>query len=118
MKRSLRLSTLAALALFALPGGYTSAQTAASSAASSASPADAKAVRAANRKLAHRVETALARTRGLNSARIIVTARDGHVTLSGAVNYGEQIPLAVDAARKVEGVVDVDNRIRAAGASL
>ena len=49
---------------------------------------------------------------------LIVTARDGRITLSGAVNYNEQIPLAVDAARKVEGVIDVDNRIRATGASL
>jgi len=125
MKRSLRISTLSVLAILALPGGYASAQTSAapsaSSSASSAaplSPSDAKAARAANRKLAHRVETALARTRGLNSVRIIVTARDGRITLSGAVNYNEQIPLAVDAARKVEGVIDVDNRIRATGASL
>jgi hyperosmotically inducible periplasmic protein len=79
---------------------------------------NAKAARAANRELAHRVENALARTRGLNSARIIVTARDGRITLSGAVNYTEQIALAVEAARQVEGVTDVENRIRVTGASL
>nr|WP_302055610.1 BON domain-containing protein [Burkholderia multivorans] len=44
--------------------------------------------------------------------------REGHVTLSGAVTYNEQIAIAVDAARKVEGVIEVENRIRVTGASL
>lgn len=80
--------------------------------------ASARELRAVNRKLAHRVENALARTRGLNAARLIVTARAGHITLSGAVTYNEQIALAVSAARQVDGVIDVDDRIRVSGASL
>ncbi|HEX7936833.1 MAG TPA: BON domain-containing protein [Paraburkholderia sp.] len=122
MKLSIRISCIAAVAMLAVPGGYANAQPAATPASSatgtSLAASDARAARTANRKLAHRVENALARTHGLNSARIIVTARDGRVTLSGAVNYNEQIPLAVDAARKVDGVTDVESRIRATGASL
>ncbi|MBU9398665.1 BON domain-containing protein [Burkholderia multivorans] len=99
----------------------TRAQSTARSTASAATVAPtngAKAARAANRKLAHRVENALTHARGLNAARLIVTAREGHVTLSGAVTYNEQIAIAVDAARKVEGVIEVENRIRVTGASL
>jgi len=124
MKISTRIPCIAVVAMLAALSDYASAQPAAAEAAPSsatgtkAAASDAKAARAANRKLAHRVENALARTRGLNSARIIVTVRDGHVTLSGAVNYNEQIPFAVEAARKVEGVIDVENRIRVSGASL
>ncbi|MEC5408510.1 BON domain-containing protein [Paraburkholderia sp. MPAMCS5] len=125
MKLSIRISCIAAVAMLAVPGGYANAQPAATPASSAtgtslaaSDASDARAARTANRKLAHRVENALARTRGLNSARIIVTARDGRVTLSGAVNYNEQIPLALDAARKVDGVTDVESRIRATGASL
>ncbi|WP_321786324.1 BON domain-containing protein [Paraburkholderia sp. J94] len=124
MKLSHPFSCFAVVAIFAATSGHAlaqsaqSTQSASSSAATPLAASNTKAVRAANRKLAHRVENALARTRGLNSARIIVTARDGRITLSGAVNYNEQIPLATDAARKVEGVTDVENRIRATGASL
>ncbi|MBU9589627.1 hypothetical protein KTE43_15015 [Burkholderia multivorans] len=34
------------------------------------------------------------------------------------MTYNEQIAIAVDAARKVEGVIEVENRIRVTGASL
>jgi osmotically-inducible protein OsmY len=112
------------MAMLAVSGSYANGQSAAltappSSATGTADAAsDPKTARAANRRLAHRVENALARTRGLISARIIVTARDGRITLSGAVNYNEQIALALDAARKVDGVTEVENRIRVTGASL
>lgn len=78
----------------------------------------AKAAKAADRKLAHRIATALARTRGLDSSRIFVKARDGHVTLSGSVTDGAQVSLAEDAAKHVDGVKAVDNDIRVAGTSL
>jgi len=126
MKNPLRIAHLAgAFALASALACATDQASAQSSAPASAAapvsapaPVSARAQRAANRKLAHRVESALGRTRGLNPARLIVTARDGHITLSGSVTYGEQIPLAVNAAGKVDGVIDVDNRIRVSGASL
>jgi len=120
MNRTTRILCVAAVATLAALGVHANAQPAASaaSAAAPASASSAKAARTANRKLAHRVETALARARGLNAARLIVTAREGHVTLSGAVTYNEQIGIAVDAARAVDGVIDVENRIRVTGASL
>jgi len=132
MKRSTRISCIAAVAMLTALGNCASAQSTAATATPSSATrantaasdakadtkADTKAARTANRKLAHRVENALARTRGLNSARIIVTARNGRITLSGAVNYNEQIALAVEAAREVDGVTDVENRIRVTGASL
>jgi hyperosmotically inducible protein len=79
----------------------------AAEASSASAVKSAKAPRSADRKLAHRVATALGRTRGLNPTRIIVRARDGHVTLSGSVPDDGQIPLAVDAAQQVEGVKTV-----------
>ncbi|MCA8092535.1 BON domain-containing protein [Burkholderia anthina] len=69
----------------------------------------ANAPKSADRKLAHQVATALGRTRGLNATRIVVRVRDGNVTLSGSVPDSEQIPLAVDAAQKVEGVKAVQS---------
>jgi hyperosmotically inducible periplasmic protein len=96
-----------------------SADTATASAASGASAlSSGKASKAADRKLAHRVATALARTRGLNAARIFVKARDGHITLSGAVTDSEQISLATDAARQVDGVKIVETLVRVSGPSL
>ena len=77
-----------------------------------------KVLKAADRKLAHRVATALERTRGLNAARILVKARDGHVTLNGSVTDNEQVLLATDAARKVDGVKTVESFVRVAGPSL
>jgi osmotically-inducible protein OsmY len=78
----------------------------------------AKASKAADRKLAHRISTALGRTRGLNAARILVRARDGHVTLSGSVTDNGQIALATDAARQVDGVKTVENLVRVSGAAM
>jgi hyperosmotically inducible protein len=77
-----------------------------------------KVSKAADRKLAHRVASALARTRGLNAARILVKARDGRVTLSGSVTDNEQIGLATDAAKQVDGVKMVETLVRVSGPSL
>jgi osmotically-inducible protein OsmY len=86
--------------------------------ASASTVVSAKTTKAANRKLAHRVATVLGRTRGLNAARILVKVRDGHVTLNGSVTDNEQVSLAADAARQVDGVKTVENLIRVAGPSL
>lgn len=104
---------------FSQPSPSGSADVATASAASGASAlSSGKVSKAADRKLAHRVATALARTRGLNAARILVKARDGRVTLSGSVTDSEQIPLATDAARQVDGVKTVETLIRVSGPSL
>ncbi|MDE1004230.1 MAG: BON domain-containing protein [Paraburkholderia fungorum] len=87
-------------------------------AASASTAVSTKVLKAADRKLAHRVATALERTRGLNAARILVKARDGHVTLNGSVTDNEQVLLATDAARKVDGVKTVESFVRVAGPSL
>jgi hyperosmotically inducible protein len=78
----------------------------------------AKASKKADRKLAHKIETALGRTRGLNATRIIVRVRDGHVTLSGSVPEDGQIALAVDAAQQVEGVKTVQHVLHISGQPL
>jgi hyperosmotically inducible protein len=82
-----------------------------------AAPA-AKAVRLANRALTKKVSEALARTRGLNSTRIIVKCKSGVVTLFGSVADSAQISLAVQATQNVEGVKSVQNQIRIDGESL
>ncbi|WP_120294501.1 BON domain-containing protein [Paraburkholderia sp. BL23I1N1] len=106
------LRALFATALIAVSGSA-SAQAAAADGASAASSSltaeSAKASKAADRKLAHRIENAIARTRGLNATRILVKARDGHVTLSGSVTDNGQIQLAIDASQQVEGVKSVQN---------
>lgn len=71
-----------------------------------------KIAKRADRKLAHRVETALARAHGLNVTRIFVKAHSGQITLSGSVPNNEQIPLAVNAAQRVDGVKEVKNLLR------
>ena len=125
INHSRSVHALFAAALLALSGSVfaqslpSSADAASASAASSASATPSgKASKAVDRKLAHRVATALARTRGLNAARILVKARDGRVTLSGSVTDNEQIALATDAARQVDGVKTVETLVRVSGPSL
>lgn len=117
----LSLRTLFAAALIACAGNAM-AQSASASAdgvvPSASTAATTKASKAADRKLAHRVATALERTRGLNAARILVKVRDGHVTLNGSVTDNEQVSLAADAARQVDGIKTVENFVRVAGPSL
>ena len=117
----LSLHTLFAAALFAFAGHATAQSTPALAdgvAAIAATGATTKASKAADRKLAHRIATALERTRGLNAARILVKVRDGHVTLNGSVTDNEQVSLAADAARQVDGVKTVENFVRVSGPSL
>ncbi|WP_249193969.1 MULTISPECIES: BON domain-containing protein [Burkholderia cepacia complex] len=72
----------------------------------------ARARRKSNRLLVKRVAAVLARTRGLDSSRILIRAADGTVTLSGTVTDNVQIPLAVNAAQQVTGVTAVRNQLR------
>ena len=118
MNASYRIPRTVVVAMLLTLTTHTFAQTqgaATGSVAAASAPLSAKAT---DRKLAHRVASRLARTRGLNAARILVKARDGQITLSGSVSDSEQIPLAGDAARQVDGVIHVENRIRVSGASL
>ncbi|KVH57791.1 transporter [Burkholderia sp. MSMB1072] len=71
-----------------------------------------RARRKSNRLLVKRVAAVLARTRGLDSSRILIRAADGTVTLSGTVPDSVQIPLAVNVARQVAGVTAVRNQLR------
>jgi hyperosmotically inducible periplasmic protein len=117
-----RLHGLFAAALLAFAGHAIAQSTPApaegASFASASAVATTKALKAADRKLAHRVATALERTRGLNAARILVKVRDGHVTLNGSVTDNEQVSLAADAAKQVDGVKTVENFVRVSGPSL
>ena len=117
----LSLRILFAAALIACAGNAMAQSASASAdgvAPSASTAATTKASKAADRKLAHRVATALERTRGLNAARIFVKVRDGHVTLNGSVTDNEQVSLAAYAARQVDGVKTVENFVRVAGPSL
>jgi hyperosmotically inducible periplasmic protein len=80
--------------------------------ASNANPnANAKAMKAASRKLRRDVLRALSKTQGLDSERILVRATGSAVTLSGTVPVADQIQKASDAAQHVPGVASVSNRI-------
>ncbi|WP_244108361.1 BON domain-containing protein [Burkholderia anthina] len=114
---------MAIVALLAVPAGSAFAQPAASlavPAAAATSGADvtgsnrdaARTRRKTNRQLVKRVAAALARTRGLDSSRILIRATEGTVTLSGTVPDNVQIPLAVNAAQQVAGVAAVRNQLR------
>lgn len=73
--------------------------------------ASSKASNQANRALARKVRGALARTQGLNVSSISVRARGGAVVLTGSVPSQRQIDLAGEAARGVEGVTSVSNKL-------
>ncbi|WP_244100029.1 BON domain-containing protein [Burkholderia anthina] len=96
-------------------GGASSAPEAVSAAASasgSESPKAIKATKAADRRLRKQVAGTLARTKRLDSSRLLVFARSGVVTLSGEVADAEQAALAVSATQRVPGVGEVRNRLR------
>lgn len=77
-----------------------------------AAPANnAKATRAADRKLGRDVRRALARAQGFDVSNVFVRARSGAVTLTGSVPDGGQIQQAADIARGVPGVKSVSNKI-------
>ncbi|WP_254616888.1 BON domain-containing protein [Burkholderia cepacia] len=82
-------------------------------AAASASGSESrKATKAADRKLRKQVAGVLARTKRLDSSRLLIFAKSGVVTLSGEVADAEQAALAVSAAQRVPGVGEVRNRLR------
>ncbi|MCA8347463.1 BON domain-containing protein [Burkholderia cepacia] len=89
-----------------------SATSAAASAASASGSESRKATKAADRKLRKQVAGALARTKRLDSSRLLIFAKSGVVTLSGEVADAEQAALAVSAAQRVPGVGEVRNRLR------
>ncbi|MCA8279534.1 BON domain-containing protein [Burkholderia cepacia] len=95
-------------------GGAASAPDAVSavSAASASGSESRKATKAADRKLRKQVAGVLARTKRLDSSRLLIFAKSGVVTLSGEVADAEQAALAVSAAQRVPGVGEVRNRLR------
>ncbi|WP_091784591.1 BON domain-containing protein [Paraburkholderia steynii] len=72
-----------------------------------ASGPSAKVTHAENRRLQKAVVRSLSHTKGVSSGNILVVARSGVVTLAGSVPDAAQIALAVNAARRVDGVKEV-----------
>ncbi|WP_410804395.1 BON domain-containing protein [Paraburkholderia sp. SIMBA_053] len=77
-------------------------------------PPSQKAVRSANRTLSKRVLKAISHIKGLDATGIFVKASDGNIMLSGVVQDASQIPLAVQAAKNVDGVKSVRESLRLA----
>ncbi|MFM0118802.1 MULTISPECIES: BON domain-containing protein [unclassified Paraburkholderia] len=100
-------AAIAPLAAFAQDGNNGAAV--ASAAAGSAS--SAKSIRAANRKLAKNVRTAMAKAKGIDMTQLFVYAKAGAITLSGSVPKSDQVDRAGEIARSVPGVSSVDNRL-------
>ncbi|WP_175856593.1 BON domain-containing protein [Burkholderia anthina] len=96
----------------AVPASVAASDSVQAPASAALSPARRK---AADRKLKRSVSTALARTKNLNATRILVRVRDGSVTLAGSVTDMNQISLATEVARRVDGVVSVSNQLRIDG---
>lgn len=95
------------------PDAVSAASPAPAVAAASASGSESrKATKAADRKLRKQVAGVLARTKRLDSSRLLIFAKSGVVTLSGEVADAEQAALAVSAAQRVPGVGEVRNRLR------
>ncbi|MGF6724540.1 hyperosmotically inducible protein [Paraburkholderia sp. GAS41] len=90
---------------------------AATSDADAAAPAQApmtkKAVRQANHAFAKRVQQVLYKTKGLQTADIVVFAKaaTGQVTLAGFIETEDQDRIAQDAASKVQGVKSVTSKL-------
>lgn len=121
--RTLRASFATALCIGATHGFAQAAAgagpgAAASAVARPASRAPERTRKRADRRLARQVSAALGRTRGLDATRLLIRAREGEVTLSGSVPDAGQIPLAVDAAQRVDGVKSVRNLIRVVDQTL
>jgi len=64
-----------------------------------------------NKELASRVKRALEETAKIQAAGIDVTAKDGNVTLWGTAATAAEKNRAAQAARKVDGVKAVENKI-------
>lgn len=89
--------------------GTTFAQTNATSANVPAMTPTKEIVRAQNRRTAHAVRKALARTQALSTVDINVVAKGGKVSLFGTVSDHSQISLAGTAAATVPDVESVSN---------
>jgi len=70
------------------------------------------AIRMTDRQLKRAIGTRLARTRGLDSTRILIRTSQGAVVLLGSVPEQAQIALAASAAQSVPGVASVKNGLR------
>jgi osmotically-inducible protein OsmY len=101
-----------ALCVATASSAYAQASDAMAASGEMAAPAtNAKAMRAADRKLGHDVRRALARAQGFNVSNVFVRARGGAVTLTGSVPDASQIQQAADVAKGVPGVTSVTNKI-------
>lgn len=94
------------------PDAVSAASAVASASASASGSESRKATKAADRKLRKQVAGVLARTKRLDSSRLLIFAKSGVVTLSGEVADAEQAALALSAAQRVPGVGEVRNRLR------
>ncbi|WP_144162102.1 BON domain-containing protein [Paraburkholderia sp. BCC1885] len=109
---------LAGIAITALLSTAAYAQTAASgadtdAATTSQAPTSKKDARAANRALSKRVKQTLYKTKGLQTADIVVfgKAATGQVTLAGFIETEDQEKIATAAAAKVQGVTSVTSKL-------
>jgi hyperosmotically inducible periplasmic protein len=101
---------LAVAAATCATGAYAQASDAAPADAAAQSPASAPQGRS-DSTLVRNVRRAFTRTPGLNFASIHVTAHGGVVTLTGSVPHHSQIETAGNAAKSVDGVTDVSNKL-------
>ena len=90
---------------------YAQASDAAASGAMAAPAASAKATKKANSQLGRTVRAAISKTQGVDVSSIAVRARGGAVTLTGSVPTQAQIDAAGTAAKGVEGVTSVSNKL-------
>ncbi|MGF6992301.1 hyperosmotically inducible protein [Paraburkholderia sp. GAS32] len=100
-------ATIAPLTAFAQDGNDSAGATS----GIAASAPSAKAIRAANRKLAKTVRTAMAKAKGIDMTQLFVYAKGGAITLSGSVPKSAQVDRAEEVAKSVPGVSSVDNRL-------
>lgn len=105
-----------ALAVFAYTPAFAAdaAAAASDSTVATSKPAPTKkSVRVANRAFSKTVQKAIFKTKGLEATSISVfgNAKTGHVTLAGQIDSEDQDGLAVDAAKKVQGVSSVSSNL-------
>jgi osmotically-inducible protein OsmY len=105
-----------ALAVFATTPAFAADAVAAASDSTVATSKPAptkKSVRVANRAFSKTVQKAIFKTKGLEATSISVfgNAKTGHVTLAGQIDSEDQDGLAVDAAKKVQGVSSVSSNL-------
>lgn len=91
-------------------GGATVEASTAPAVAASGTPT-AREMRKANRALSRRVYAELAKHKEIDAGNISVVARNGAITLSGAVTEASQIDAVTAIAKGVPGVTSVVNRL-------